>query len=231
MKKIIASIILVSAALFANGQCSSVSVAVSSSDTTYVQLYHPGFFNIPSGFANTCEWEVTTFLGEVVFEDATSGAAFEQGLVLFDHTVPITDSMQVTVAITNTIEGITCTISDTLYWEEIEVLPGAFIGNWAVLNSEGGVEEVLTSTAEYGREENDFKVFPSPFDNYFQIEGSQDLYSLSILNLSGQVIESYTNVSRLEKVEVSHLPSGMYFVQFQSADRSTFGVKRMVKAK
>ncbi|MCZ4410452.1 T9SS type A sorting domain-containing protein [Cryomorphaceae bacterium 1068] len=231
MKKIIASIILVSATLFANGQCSSMGLSVSASDTAYVQLYHPGFFLIPSGFANTCEWEVTTFSGEVVFQDATSGDAFEQGQVLFDHMVPITDSMEVTVAITNTIEGIICTVTDTLFWKETEVLPGIFIGNWDVLNIVGGVEEVLTSTAHYGGEDNDFKVFPSPFDTYFQIEGSQDLYSLSLLNLSGQVIESYASVSLLEKVDVSHLPAGMYFVQFLSADRSSYGVKRMVKAK
>lgn len=114
MKKFITSVILISAA---HGQCSTVNISVSASDTSYVQLYHPGFFNIPSGFANVCDWEVTTFTGELVFENTTSGDAFEQGLVLFDHTVPITDSMKVTVAITNPIEGIICTISDTLYWE------------------------------------------------------------------------------------------------------------------
>lgn len=231
MKKFIASVILVSAALFANAQCSTVNISVSASDTAFVQLYHAGFFNIPNGFANVCDWEVTTFTDELVFENTTSGDAFEQGLVLFDHTVPITDSMKVTVAITNPVEGIICTISDTLYWEEIEVLPGVFIGNWAILSNNVGVEEVLTSTAEYGREEKDFSVFPSPFDQYFQIDGSEDLYSLSILNLSGQVIEAYPSVSRLEKVDVSHLPSGMYFVHFQSADRLSFGVQRVVKGK
>jgi hypothetical protein len=231
MKKIIASIILTTATIVAYGQCSSMGVSVSSSDTAFVQLYHPGFFLIPSGFANTCEWEVTTFSGELVFEDATAGDAFEQGLVLFEHTVPITDSMEVTVAITNTIEGIICTVTDTLFWKETEVLPGIFIGNWDVLNIIGGVEEVLTSTSEYGGETDDFKVFPSPCETYFQIEGRQDLYSLSILNLSGQVIDSRANVSRLEKVDVSHLPAGMYFVHIQSADRSSHGVQRMVKAK
>lgn len=49
----IGSFLLVSPVAF--GQCQNVDVSVSSSDTSYVQLYHPGFFLLPSGNANVCE--------------------------------------------------------------------------------------------------------------------------------------------------------------------------------
>jgi hypothetical protein len=86
-----------------------------------------------------CEWQVTTTAGDLVFETTTSGDAFEQGLVLFDHTVPITDTMFVTVVISNPVSGLTCLITNTLYWEETEVFPGIFVGNWNVIGFNPGI--------------------------------------------------------------------------------------------
>lgn len=121
-------------------QCSDVSLLVSSSDTTYVQLYHPALFLIPSGDANICYWTVTTFSGELVHSDTTSGDFEAQSFSYFDHSVPVTDSMKVTLIIENPVEDITCAINDTLFWEETEVIPGVFFGNWAILSDNGGVE-------------------------------------------------------------------------------------------
>ena len=103
---------LLIASFTAHGQCAFVDILVSSSDTAYVQLYHPGFFNMPSGFANMDAWEITTFAGDIVHEE-TAGGSFEESFILFDHSVPITDSMVVTMVITNDISGIICTIIDT----------------------------------------------------------------------------------------------------------------------
>lgn len=211
------------------GQCSTVSVQVSASDTSIVQLYHAGFFLIPSGFANICEWEVTTFSGEIVYQDTTSGDAFEQGMVTFDHAVPITDSMKATIIITNNMEGIICTMKDTLYWEEIEVLPGSFIGNWAVLSSNGGVEEEITPTTEVLLDAKSIELFPSPVQDYFQIKGNQNVYSFTILGLNGQLLDSFTNIQELEKVDISTYPPGMYLVQFRDENNRNIGGKKIIK--
>jgi hypothetical protein len=229
MKKIIALVFFTSVGLVSHGQCADLSVSVSSSDTSYVQLFHAGFFLIPSGFENICEWEVTTFSGDIIYQDNTSGDAFEQGLVLFDHSVPILDSMKVTVVITNDIAGIICTLSDTLYWEETEVLPGYFIGNWAILSNNGGVEEEITSSTEFHIDDNGIEIFPSLVSDYFQIDGSQDLYSVTILDLGGQVVQTHIDLQRLERFDVSRFPSGTYFVQFRSKDNLNFGVKKIIK--
>jgi hypothetical protein len=229
MKKIIALVFFTSVGLVSHGQCADLSISVSSSDTSYVQLYHAGFFLIPSGFENICEWEVTTFSGDIIYQDTTSGDAFEQGLVLFDHSVPILDSMKVTVVITNDIAGIICTLSDTLYWEETEVLPGSFIGNWAILSNNGGVEEEITSATEFHIDDNGIEIFPSLVSDYFQIDGSQDLYSVTILDLCGQVVQTHIDLQRLERVDVSRFPSGTYFVQCRSKDNLNFGVKKIIK--
>lgn len=143
MKKIIAFLLFVSINLVSNGQCSSLGISVSSSDTSSIQLYHAGFFLLPSGSDNICEWEITSFSNDIIHQATTSGEAFEQGVTAFDHSIPITDSMQVNLIITNNTEGTTCTINDTLYWEATEVLPGSFIGAWAILSNNVGVEEEL----------------------------------------------------------------------------------------
>lgn len=228
MKKIIAFLFFISAHSAAFGQCSTVSVQVSASDTSYVQLYHAGFFNIPSGFENICEWEVTTFTGEIIFQDTTSGAAFEQGSVLFNHSVPITDSMKATIIITNTVEGIICTMNDTLYWNEIEVLPGSFIGDWAVLSSNGGVEEEITST-ENTIDLNTIELFPNPVHDYFQIKGDQELYAIKVFDLNGQTIEIFYTIRNQEKVDISYFVPGLYFVQFLDVKNRSVGVKKIIK--
>lgn len=229
MKQIIALTFFVFSNLVAFGQCSTVSVQISSSDTSYIQLYHAGFFNIPSGFANICEWEVTTFSGEIIYQDTTSGSAFEQGQVLFNHSIPITDSLKATIVITNDTEGIICTMNDTLYWKETEILPGSFIGNWDVLSSNGGVEEDITSSNEIAIEKNEILIFPSPTQDYFQIEGNQEVYSLTIFNLNGKILKTLNNVHNLQKVNISHFPTGVYFVKFRDEDDGNLVIKRVIK--
>jgi hypothetical protein len=211
------------------GQCSTVSIQVSASDTSYVQLYQAGFFLIPSGFANVCEWEVTSFTGEVIHEETTSGDFSEQSTVLFEHEIPITDSMNVSLVITNEVEGIICTINDTLYWEETEVLPDVFIGNWSVLSSNGGVEEVITSLNEIKLNTKNITLFPCPADDHFKIDSDQKIISLSIFDLNGQQIASYKNMNPQEKVDISHFLSGVYFVQFWDEQSRSLGMKKLVK--
>ncbi len=147
MKKIILCLLFISVNLIVNGQCAVLGISVSSSDTSSVQLYQAGFFLIPSGFDNVCEWEITSFSDDLIHQATTSGD--DQALMAFDHSIPITDSMKVTLVITNVTEGITCTISDTLVWQEIEVLPDIFIGSWGILNNNVGVEEDIDPLAGF----------------------------------------------------------------------------------
>lgn len=229
MKKIIALLFFLSTYLVSNGQCSTVAVQISSSDTTLVQLYQAGFFNIPSGFDNICEWEVTSFSGDIIHQETTSGGATEQSTVIFNHSIPITDSMKATIIITNITEGITCTMNDTLYWKETEILPGSFIGNWEVLSSNGGVEEEITTSLEIAEDLKRIEIFPSPVQDYFQIKGSLDDYSFTICNSNGQIIKTFKNVPAEEKVDFSSYNSGIYFIQFWDNSDRNIGVKKIIK--
>ncbi len=226
MKKTIVFFLLILASFISNAQCSTVSVQISSSDTTSIQLYNAGIFNIPSGFANVCEWEVVDFSGEIIFQETTSGDFEDQSFALFDHSVPITDSMKASIIITNEVEGIICTMTDTLYWKETEVIPGAFIGNWSVLSSNGGVSEDISTSTENDIKEEFIELYPSPAQGYFSINGEQETYDFHIINLNGQVIESYFDFSKSDKVDISNLSKGIYFVRFLDGNIKKISVNR-----
>ena len=209
------------------GQCENMDVSISSSDTSYVQLYHPGFFILPSGFANECAWQVTTTSGDIVFETTTSGDAFEQGLVLFDHTVPITDSMFVTVVISNPVSGLTCLITNTLYWEETEVFPGIFVGNWNVIGFNPGIATAVDegTAANAG----DFILFPSPAADQLRIEAPRGTYALTIRSTTGALVHSEANFMTSQPLDVSQLEPGIYFVGLQDGQGVSLGMRKYIK--
>ena len=233
MKKFLLIPILLLTTSIVKSQCSDLGISVSFSDTSQVQLYHAGFFLLPSGFDNVCEWQVTTFSGDIVFQDTTQGDAFEQGLVLFEHSIPIADSMKVIVFIKNSIEGTTCTLSDTLFWEETEVLPGIFIGNWAILNGNTGTEGVLTSAEECmindTFNQNAIALHPTLVNNYIHVSGPEEPYSLSIMNVKGQIIVAQQNLNGRTQMDVAQLLPGIYFVHFSNQANEHIGVRMIVK--
>lgn len=230
MLKFLSFLVFVFASFQCLSQCSTVVVQISSSDTSYVQLYQAGFFNIPSGFDNVVEWEVTDFAGELIHEDETSGSSTDQSTTLFDHEVSIEDSMKVTIVITNETEGIICTMNDTLIWEETEVIPGSFIGNWSVLSSNGGVEEEIITSIHSIEEDVDFKIIPSLVHRQFRIEGDFENFSLHILNANGELVLNQKNIKHHEEIDIAHLQAGIYFIKlFDNKNRFLEKSKKIVK--
>ncbi|MFK7773218.1 MAG: T9SS type A sorting domain-containing protein [Saprospiraceae bacterium] len=229
MRKVSLLLLFVLANFISNGQCSSVGVQISSSDTTYIQLYHAGFFLIPSGDENIVQWEVTTFSGDIIHQDNTSGGFNDQSNSYFDHSIPITDSMKATIIITNNTEGIMCTMTDTLYWQVDEILPGAFIGYWNVLSDNGGVEEDISTSSEEIFNVQNIELFPSPAFDHFSLKGDLDVYSFNIIDVNGQILGTYNNIHSQERVDISQYSSGVYFVQFWDQKNKNIGVKKMVK--
>ncbi len=227
MKKIHALLPLLFSHLLAQSQCSSMGLSVSTSDTTSVQLYQAGFFLLPSGFANVCAWEVTTFSGDIVQQATTSGDFPGQAFMAFDHTVPITDSMQVTLVITNDSSGITCTVIDTLYWQETEVIPGVFIGNWALLGNSGGLQTGLADPGSTDRA--NITVFPSPAVDHVQIRGVGSSYAVSIMNVSGALVATHANMQAGDRVDVAPLPAGVYLMHLSDDRSMPLGILKFVK--
>lgn len=217
MKKIFALLLLTLAGFRLFGQCNMVAISVSASDTDYVQLYHAGLFLIASGNDNVCEWHITDMAGKTIHRDTTKGDFKTQSFMYFDHSVPLTDSMKVELAIINTTEGITCTISDTLYWQETKV-QNSFIGNWEVLHSNSGSEQKLNSTHNLAFQAGNIVVYPSPIHDHFQIEGNQKAYSINIFDAYGKLRKQIHSVENENRVDVTDLSSGVYVAQIRKTD-------------
>lgn len=211
-------------------QCDAVTLGVPTSDTTFVQVYHPGFFLLPSGDQNVCMWEVTRLDGTVIYQDTTSGDAFEQGTILFDHTVPISDLMLIEVQIRNTTEGFVCTTRDTLFWEEIEVLPGSFIGNWAVLSpNDGGIEEPISSLEAY-LAESSWQVLPNPVQDRIWIQGIEGSFDVRIVNALGQPVTDWqVDMQSETPMQLDALSSGIYYVEVKMDQERPYRAKRILK--
>ncbi|MCF8275102.1 MAG: T9SS type A sorting domain-containing protein [Flavobacteriales bacterium] len=228
MKTIATILVLLLVQALSFGQCSSVGIQISSSDTNQIQLYHAGFFNMDSGYANICEWEVTTFQETVVHQATTSGQWADQSFSLFNHSVPITDSMRVTLFITNPIIGITCSVTDTLFWEETEVLPGSFIGNWSVLGDYVGEEnELITSilSLQTGKE---IQIVPSLVTDWFTIRNIDGNHSVVIFDSMGKRI-LHSSACRQQAINVSFLKTGMYYIHVYNGNGDVIEVQKMMK--
>ena len=115
--------------------CDSMNLIVNvGSQETALSLYHPGGYLTWPSSENVMEWLFTDEEGNVVHEETL----IDENFVSFGHNVPITDTIFVSVLLTNDssiyYDGnpVACLIEDHLTWEETEIIPGSFIGSWTL---------------------------------------------------------------------------------------------------
>jgi hypothetical protein len=114
--------------------CDSMALVVNvGSQETALNLYHPGGYLTWPPSENVMDWLFTDEEGNVVHEETL----VDNNFVSFDHNVPITDTLFVSVLLTNDssiyYDGnpVACLIEDYLTWEETEIA-GSFFGNWTL---------------------------------------------------------------------------------------------------
>ena len=115
--------------------CDSMALVVNvGSQETALSLYHPGGYLTWPPSENVMEWLFTDEEGNVVHEETL----VDENFVSFGHNVPITDTLFVSVLLTNDssiyYDGnpVACLIEDHLTWEETEIIPGTFTGSWTL---------------------------------------------------------------------------------------------------
>ncbi|MCB9184278.1 MAG: hypothetical protein H6591_10190 [Flavobacteriales bacterium] len=227
MKRLYSLFLLLPICSALHAQCEFVSIQVSSSDTSLVNLYQAGFFLLDSGYANVCVWEVNTFDGGIVHQDTTSGPFPEQAFTGFAHSVPLTDSMAVSLVITNTVTGSVCAIQDTLVWIEEEPIPGFPFGSWNVTGQNGGI---VTGVAE-GPETADaaFTLFPSPATDQVRIDGVPSGSTCTIADAQSRTVRVFMLQDSTERIDVSTFIPGLYLMTLRDARGVLIGIRRFVR--
>jgi hypothetical protein len=119
--------------------CDQMSLVVNvGSNPSSISLYHPGGYLTWPPSENVMSWEFTGSGGNVLHEEVLVNNNF----VSFSFELPLTDTMFVSVLLTNDsamINGnsVACLIEDYLFWEETEIIPGTFLGSWTLGGSLG----------------------------------------------------------------------------------------------
>lgn len=187
--------------------CDMMALSVSSSDTSYVQLYHAGAYLLWPRDPNVIEFTLSDSQGNIFHQDTIYGS---NGFMLFNHTIPVTDTMNVQSIIRNDSLGIVCLIEDKLYWKVTQVLPGSSFGNWEILDSNTGTN--ITSVKNTIQTEQIFSIFPSPVSDLLQINGPNEHYGLNVFDLHGKLISSKTALRGPSSIDVSQFINGIYFL-------------------
>ena len=119
--------------------CDLMSLVVNiGSQPNSINLYHPGGYLTSPSSANVMHWQFTDALGALIHEVTLA----DENFVEFTHEVPLTDTIFVSVLLTNQEaihngSPVACLIEDHLTWVEVEILPGTFLGSWTLGGSVG----------------------------------------------------------------------------------------------
>lgn len=196
--------------------CDMMALSVSSSDTGYVQLYHPGAYLLWPRDPNVIEFIITDAQGNLIHQDTIYGS---NGLMLFNHNIPVTDTMNVQSIIRNDSLGMVCLIEDKLFWKITQVLPGSSFGNWEILNSNTGSD--ITTVRDMSKEAQTIVIFSSPGSDLIQICAPELNHYIDIFNLQGQYIQSTSERMGSSTLDVSNLDNGLYILNFRFKEKST----------
>jgi hypothetical protein len=196
-----------------------MSVNVGSS-TNSISIYHSGQYMTHPRENNIFSWKFTDQQGNILHQDTIVNDAFCN----FGHNWSLTDTINVTVHLVNdsanldgwyTSQGlplngnsINCLFEDQLYWSTGTSTPW---GSWTFVHGNPGFD--VTNVNESKQIESNLKIYPSPTSNYINIEGPNEVYSLQILNIQGQLFHELNNIDGHQNIDVSFLPSGLYFIK------------------
>jgi hypothetical protein len=77
----------------------------------------------------------------------------------------------------------------------------------------------LIMSADLPNKDIQLSVYPNPVTDVVHINGLEDIYTVKILNMTGQVIKSVTDTSPILTLHLQHLPSGIYLLRIESKGR------------
>ena len=180
--------------------CDDMNLIVNvGSIEDYVNIYHPGHYLISPGEDNVITWTITDNQDNIIAQETLTDEAF----FAFNHNIPTSETMNVSVVLRNETAGVACLIQDVLYWEETEVIPGVFTYSWAFLYGNVGtlgIDDVSHTT---------ISIYPNPVSEMLYVDSSEPIKTIKIFNKIGQLVRSNSNYN---KIDTENMQSGLYIV-------------------
>ena len=200
--------------------CDMLGMSVNvGSQQTAISIYHSGQYMTHPQSQNIFTWEFSDQQGNILHLDTL----VDESTISFSHSWSLNDTIDVTVKFVNDsanldawyinqglpVNGssINCLFEDQLFWSTGASTPW---GSWTFIHGNPGID--ITNTNEPQIDESKLKIYPSPTSNFLNFEGPKEDYSLTILNLQGQSFHEMKNISGNQKIDVSFLPSGFFFL-------------------
>ena len=73
---------------------------------------------------------------------------------------------------------------------------------------------VKNSISEKYKDENSVETYPNPSSGVLYLKLNTNKISYEILEVNGKLVQKQSNINKLEKIDVSDLHSGIYFIRF-----------------
>ncbi len=73
-------------------------------------------------------------------------------------------------------------------------------------------------------------IMPNPAVGYFMLKGDLSRYNIDILNVDGQVVSSINNVGHEQRIDISSMGIGMYFIKIKHQSNDQIDVELIIKA-
>ncbi len=77
--------------------------------------------------------------------------------------------------------------------------------------------------------DNEISLYPNPTQDVFEIRGPISNYNIHIIDVLGNIYQSFTSGSDELDIDISNLPSGIYFINIQSNTTSDVLLKKIIK--
>ena len=223
-------------ALSANAQvttvdCDQMGLVVNvGSDSSSVNLYHPGgYLTFPPEY-NVMTWEFTAADGTLIYEETTQ----DENFIHVVHNLPVTDTLFVSVLLTNDSAlhngvPVACLIEDYLFWE-VDTWPnsGEEYGTWTLGGSVGEDVSETSGVDVTPTPSKDWTMFPQPAADRIFMKGLTGAGTVTVLDLSGKARMEVHVQAPTETLDVSGLATGMYLVQVANVRGEVLGTRRMM---
>lgn len=208
--------------------CDQLGMSVNvGSDTTALSIYHSGQYLTHPQEQNVFAWDITDMLGNIIFQDTLVDNAFCN----FSHNVPITDTMNVIVYLTNNSailpngNPINCFFEDQIYWETGIYPSGTPWGRWEFIHGNVGIDMNNVSVINE-MESASVRVYPNPIHDIVNISLDKGhLSKIELFTMTGRLICTMELNSSIYTINIGDYVSGVYLMKVFNQNNDVISTK------